>query len=304
MGKTFATKKKILMLLKAKDMTASELASELGLSTATIIQHMGELSRMGAVEKLENEHFRKLKYYHISGNAESHLFRYGFIVLALAALMSVSYLYLSSSNSTSGIRTVLPVNANSPSNQPAAASNSTLLNTTNSIAQGKPNPVPSPGIPNTGSTLACPMISYNSNGTITGYSNFSMHYINPSGTEIADYLINVGSVGVLNLTEKFTDVLSNPENANRTHYYILTSPSGQFVNAASQVNITFSPQHYSAIQNSTISFKAYIRAINASGHTFQLRIDGPCGGGTPQVLITVGSKPYNGTISSTATPYG
>ena len=308
MGKTFATKKKILRLLKVKDMTASELANALNLSTATIIQHMEELSRMGAVEKLENEHFRKLKYYHISGNPESHMFRYAFAVLVLAALLSVSYLYLSSRGGSPpginiGMRIVPKSNLNGSSNQSAQAPNGMVQNATSGEAQGMPSTVSPPVVLNSGGYTACPMLSFNSNGSITGYSGFSLHYINSSSGEIPDYLINKESVGTINISERFTEVLSNQQNYNRTHFYVLTLPSGQIAEATDQINITFFPSSYSAVQNSAVSFKAYIKTMNATGSTFWLRIDGPCGGGTMPVLITIGSRPYNGTVSETAVPY-
>jgi len=91
MSKTLETKKKILDLLRQKDMTISGLSAALGLSTATVSQHMEELSRTGAVERIENEHFRKLKYYRIRGAEARVLNRYVTYLIA-AALVSAALL--------------------------------------------------------------------------------------------------------------------------------------------------------------------------------------------------------------------
>ncbi len=49
MSKTFGTKNKIVKLLKEKPMTVTEISAVLGLSKATVSQHMSELENMSMV---------------------------------------------------------------------------------------------------------------------------------------------------------------------------------------------------------------------------------------------------------------
>lgn len=66
MSKELETKARILELLKAKDMTVVELSVELGLSRATVRQHISELRAVGAIEEIPDAYFRK----HISYKAK------------------------------------------------------------------------------------------------------------------------------------------------------------------------------------------------------------------------------------------
>ena len=91
MGKTLETKKKILSLLKNKEMTLSELSSYLNLSTATVSQHLDDLRRMGAVEKLENEHFKKMKYYKRVEAMNLNLAKY--VIGAIVIIAAISLLF-------------------------------------------------------------------------------------------------------------------------------------------------------------------------------------------------------------------
>src|SRR5271157_2870730 len=70
MSKTLETKDKILKMLKAEKKTVSELSVELGLSKATISQHLQELKGIGVVEEADNHYFRRLKYYQIRPGTE------------------------------------------------------------------------------------------------------------------------------------------------------------------------------------------------------------------------------------------
>lgn len=109
MSRTLETKSKILGLLKDKDMTITGLSAALGLSTATVSQHMEELSRSGAIERVENEHYRKLKYYRIRGAENVAFNRYAKYFIALAILSAVSlefYFY--------GLTTTAPVSSSIP----------------------------------------------------------------------------------------------------------------------------------------------------------------------------------------------
>ncbi len=66
MGKTFETKSKIIGLLRVGQKTLTQLYTELGLSPATVCQHLQELCNAGILDCRNDEHFRKLKYYSLS----------------------------------------------------------------------------------------------------------------------------------------------------------------------------------------------------------------------------------------------
>ncbi|MEM0154654.1 MAG: winged helix-turn-helix domain-containing protein [Methanothrix sp.] len=66
MSKTFGTKNKIVKLLKEKPMTVTEISAVLGLSKATVSQHMAELENMSMIKQVDNQHFKKVKFYRLS----------------------------------------------------------------------------------------------------------------------------------------------------------------------------------------------------------------------------------------------
>lgn len=90
MSKTLKTKRKILALLKGKDMTITGLSAALGLSNATVSQHIEELSRAGTIERVENEHFRKLKYYRIRETESPPIANYAKYLIATVIVLAVA----------------------------------------------------------------------------------------------------------------------------------------------------------------------------------------------------------------------
>ncbi len=68
MSKTWETKKRILDMLYQGDKTLTDISGELGLTLATVKQHLEELEAIGAVSKVENQHIRKWKYYRMNPN--------------------------------------------------------------------------------------------------------------------------------------------------------------------------------------------------------------------------------------------
>jgi DNA-binding MarR family transcriptional regulator len=119
MSRTLETKKKILGLLKNKDMTITGLSSALGLSTATVSQHIEDLSRAGTIEKVENVHFRKLKYYRIKGAERKAISNYVTYLLAVVLVSAATLaFYLHGAGPT--------VPGTSPINGGAVPANSTI----------------------------------------------------------------------------------------------------------------------------------------------------------------------------------
>ena len=66
MSKTWETKNRILDLLYEGNKTLSDMSGELGLTLATVKQHLGELEAMGAIVRVDNPHVKKWKYYAIN----------------------------------------------------------------------------------------------------------------------------------------------------------------------------------------------------------------------------------------------
>ncbi|MDE1845898.1 MAG: ArsR family transcriptional regulator [Candidatus Micrarchaeota archaeon] len=71
MGRTGDSKKSILRSISKGDKTLSDICSELQLAPATVSQHLRELESDGMIERVDNPHIRKWKYYRISGTATS-----------------------------------------------------------------------------------------------------------------------------------------------------------------------------------------------------------------------------------------
>lgn len=287
MSKALETKKKIMNLLKNKQMTISEISRELSLSTATISQHMDELQEMGAVEKVDNEYFKKLKYYKPTANPSIAVAKY--VISAMVVIGAVCAVMLFA-GVPGRLGTTSPLQPNGINTTSAA--NSTANGTT-------------PGVPTLGAAYACPMEFYSLNGTITGYKGFTLYYLNSSYGPVADYLMASGSTASFNVSEKVTNLLDSNSSLdmNRTHYASLSYMNSTFGAAASGINVTWTPQAYNVSENETLRMLVDVAANSTVSGTFWARIDGPCDGGVQPFLITVGSKPYNGTVTQQARVY-
>lgn len=280
MSKTLETKKRILNLLKKREMTITELSAALDLSTATISQHMDELRQVGAVEKIDNEHYKKLKYYKINeAIAAPILAKYAIVAVAIILLAGVLiYTYASPKGSTS-----LPAY-------------NTIPNHTTSSQQLNQSTIPSVG---TGA-FACPMMFYRISGTVTGYSGFRLYSITPNSITYSDYVIAPGSSGNLMITEYISGVLNESGiSMTRQHYATLKAQGTAGSNSTyTAINVTITPNSFAVRNNETINSIVTVATNGTVANgTYALIIDGPCGPGVSPVLITIGSKPYNGTVS-------
>ncbi len=330
MSKTLETKRKILGLLKKREMTLSGLSEALNLSNATVSQHIEELQRTGAIERVENEHFRKLKYYRLKEAGGQVVSTYVKYLMAVGVVMLVVIEFYLSGTSIG---------------TQAGATNKSIVTAPSMVTRFQ--------------HAACPMLFYELNGSIGSHAGVSLYYINYSGGTVADYVISKGGAGSLYVTERVNNVLDNSLAQNsspvRSHTAFLTSlnqgtppvpqaagaiggstgagmilppnisssvppPSGNFTSgsvknatsaavsgAASSVfnasaygvSVQAIPENFSLISNETVNFAVEITASSAaSSNTYWLDIDGPCGGGVPPVLLTVGDAPYNGTIAA------
>lgn len=265
MTKTLETKKRILELLNKKEMTVSELSKQLKLSGATVSQHLLELQEMDAIEKIDNLHFKKLKYYKPKDRTDYTMAKY--LIGAIAIIAVVGVWYFSSTNFF-GPQIIVPQNGTVPA--ASISSNSSFTTLSN----------------------ACIRVPYQLYGIVQAYSNATLYEVNSSGGTIQDYLITNNSTATLNISEQLSNVdPSLPQNATEIHYATITMVQ-QNQNQTLQTQIspqTFSPLQQ--IQNMTLE----ISSQNATG-TYLVRVDGPCGGGVEPFLVTIGSAQFNGTF--------
>ncbi len=281
MSKALETKRKIMDLLKKRQMTISELSRELSLSTATVSQHMEELQKMGAVERVDNEHFKRLKYYKASQTPPVSMAKYVIVILLVAAAI--------------GGYAILSYGATGTS-QPQRSNGSappSIITTTSPQANASTTPIQ----PGGAGAIACPMMTYSLNGTITGYHGFSLYYVNSSNGGIPDYV--TGSSGTFNVSERVTNVLNNNPaqfTTNRTHYAYLAAVNSTSDNTVRGINISISPEKYNVSEGEILNFTVSLAANSTAHGTYWMRIDGPCAGGVNEFLVTIGSRPYNGTI--------
>ncbi len=117
MSGTLATKRRIVGMLKGRNMNITEISEALKLSKATVSQHVRELEELRVVEPVDNPHFKRTKYYRYigDGRAESPI---GDIArrLGVAALIIIGILTLA-----------LVVIIGISSNAPSSPSNSTQM---------------------------------------------------------------------------------------------------------------------------------------------------------------------------------
>ncbi len=284
MGKTLETKKKILNMLKEKKMTVGEISKELGLSHATISQHISELQRAGAIEKIDNEHFKKLKYYKTDEHSSTRFFKYaigGIVLIVLISILS-SIIYLN----------YFPGNTNKSIN--TSNYTTTVNNTVKITGLGTQITV------NNAGAQACPFLFYNLNGTIKNSIGFKTYYLNTSYGTVKDLVINKGSVGTLYVNETITNVLNESSSSlyNREHYAYLSTINNSFNYSYTGINASISPVNFTVRNNESLGFElSFYISQNAMNQTYWLHIDGPCGGGVKPILITIGNNAYNGNVT-------
>lgn len=66
MSKTSETKNRILGLLAKEDLRLADIYPRLNLSPATVLQHLKELEDIGAIKKVDDPHFKNVKFYSLN----------------------------------------------------------------------------------------------------------------------------------------------------------------------------------------------------------------------------------------------
>ncbi|MDE1833727.1 MAG: helix-turn-helix transcriptional regulator [Candidatus Micrarchaeota archaeon] len=284
MTKTFETKKKILNLLKKREMTLSELSRELNLSTATVSQHLEELHKVGAVEKINNEYFKKMKYYKTNEDANPMVLKY---VLGAIAIILAGSILLFSNHSV----------ANMPTTSPVTTSTQANYNNTNS--QGNQTNIA--GTVPTGA-FACPLLFYTLNGSIAAYNGFTPYSLRSSyGMNYTDYVTSKSNSSIY-AVEVISGVLNESQSMYERQHYAVFMPVNRTL-PTSAVSYTLAPINFTVKNNSTVNVTLTLHLNSTSSGTYWVRIDGPCAGGVQPFLITIGNKPYNGTVTAPIATY-
>jgi DNA-binding transcriptional ArsR family regulator len=112
MSKTSETKDKILELLEDGDKRLIDIYPKLGLSAATVSQHLKELKEMNIIKETDNSHFKNMKYYTLSNKTSNsdeinnekllkpQMLRISISVIVIAAVLAALLLYYPSGAST------------------------------------------------------------------------------------------------------------------------------------------------------------------------------------------------------------
>lgn len=111
MSKTSETKDKILKLLASGDKRLTDIYPQLGLSPATVSQHLKELKEMQFIKETEDSHFKNMKYYTLSNRRKDNsvetnpdkilkpqMLKISIGVVAIAAIVVAALLLFISSN--------------------------------------------------------------------------------------------------------------------------------------------------------------------------------------------------------------
>ncbi|MGC8479133.1 MAG: winged helix-turn-helix domain-containing protein [Candidatus Micrarchaeia archaeon] len=303
MGKTFETKKKILELLKKQKMSVSEISNKLNLSHATVSQHIAELCKTGAIEKIDNEYYKRVTYYKINTNNNLFIKYIGaaVVIIVIAIIAIMTYIFFATNNlgiktiiTTNGIYTTAIINT---SNSTSTISNFAVNNNFTTIT-----------VRTSSSIMACPFLFYNLNGSITNANTYNTYLVNSSsGSVYREFLLNRNSVLNLNINERFTNVLneSNPTLYTRSHFVYITKVNANFdFSTNSGVYYKFNQNNFTIGENKSINFNLELYANNtATNESYLVYVDGPCGGGVKPFVITVGNTPYKGEINQTAMPF-
>ncbi len=305
------TKNRILERLRAGKKNVTQLSAELGLSKATVSQHMQELREMGLIEEEDNRFFRSVKYFRIkegiaeSAQATASNAKYYKYIAAIAIIAVVSVVLLAGQqararpgegqNATAGSQLIR--NVTTTSTLPMNTVNKTRASNTVSTRGGVP-----------GITATCPLIDYGIRNAIVNVSGFGTYTV-PEG--FTDYVLKRGSSGTVAYNTTIGELQGIPaslpgfnDTSEWSHIYLLKVSNGttslEMVNMSEvgvEVNFTGIDMH--TYNNSrTYLVNAQISAGSSANESTYLLYLGPglpmCGG--QGVILTIGGGAYRGTI--------
>ena len=293
MSKHLVTKRRILGLLGERPMTRAELSKALGLTPATLSQHLQSLEDSGAIYVDPSSGSRKWKYYKLNRGFNMNRMNRERGYSTAMTLGSVAVIVIAA--------VVVLSLVVGHSRQQSAASVITIPHTTtktlNTSASGNISITPGEF------ASACPVILTNQtfNSSIVGYSG--LKYYDDNGTP--EYIIAPGTNGSMVLALGKPARSSNLEISNFAAFYYSTGQNNSYanryaMNSTNGVSVSFnvsSEYLTSASPNATVRI-GISAASNANEGTYRVFIpEGPCRPDAASFLLTVGNKPYNGTVN-------
>ena len=157
-----------------------------------------------------------------------------------------------------------------------------------------------------GQAAACPMVFYTLNGTITGYNGLTLYYVNSISGKLADYVMPTNSTATINVKEGM-NLIGQPSNSllqQQWEHYITFTRIDQPSNfSVPGISVSILPQNYTVQSSRLLNFTITLASNSTVHDTYWARIDGPCEGGVAPFLLTAGSNPYNGTVTSSSGIY-
>ncbi len=240
MSKTLQTKEKILNLIKNTPMTVTQLSETLGLSTATVSQHMQELKQMGAVESVDNSYFKKTKYYKLKPGSQiyaisntSHQY-IKIIPIVVAVLLGVVFVGFWANSSNVGTST-----------------------STNAIT----NQAITPTIPGSATCPNFPAVYGRYNVSIIGDTGLEKY--NASG--YADYVIAPGSNGMITLrVTKLTNGTNSSVALSNNMQLYYTANVILYLQSSKLPNITASNSSVSSVTTNKLQATYFSTETNTS----------------------------------------
>ncbi len=312
MSKTLDTKIKILKILNEKPRTVTQVSEILGLAQSTISQHIDELKESGAIEEFDNRANRKWKYYKVNKNyyynlmnKEKNTQKEYLLIKRVVAVLIVF-----------GILAIIFIAYQTPKN---TINSNTIVNATKTTSIASNNMVNNYTIIPIDTAMACPIIFINQTFNITLISYKNISYYN---NNITQFVLPQNSSGTLYLN------ISKPQSSNSviihnfaefiySQQYNATNNTSNVINLSRQINVIINNTNGVTIRfnrtfewlNNSIQYMHLKVTIdttaNATQGTYRVILpEGPCKPNEIYMLLTIGKKPYNSTITPVAIPYG
>jgi DNA-binding transcriptional ArsR family regulator len=293
MSGIFETKNKILKSLSSKPKTGRQLAQELGLSQATLTQHLHELEQKGLVHEADGSYSKRWKYYEVNALAYERFTGNGAMVRGAVAAFAAALVVLAIA--------LFAVGTNAPAHKalPNISTNATTVSGETS-APAAVNALITPG--GLQAATACPAIfAAESNITLGRIAGFQQYTV----SNYTDLVIAPGSTGAINYTVTLAPLTGN-ENKNMTLHvynrifmYHNQSNSTMPNDTTPGITIAQMPANYTVPYPSSASSYNFSLKFNVSSSATQgtyWAVIALCEGYSKPMLITVGNRPYNGTV--------